>query len=200
MSAELIPFGKYRGQPAEVLLADTDYRDWLVAQPWFRERFVTLYQTVINYGSEPQDSAEHNEMQAAFLDDNLCLRLAAVLLKSEVLAPVSNRSFEAGGWDVWYEVRALTETQSMRGGRWVTDPEPSRWPRKIAVECKPDLGDDFPTVLRQVKRYPSELLDKACVIVRRAAFERVTWEQVAAMFAASKITLLRESDIAGDDE
>jgi hypothetical protein len=28
MTAELVPFGKHKGQPVEVLIADGDYRDW----------------------------------------------------------------------------------------------------------------------------------------------------------------------------
>jgi hypothetical protein len=37
-SGELVPFGKYKGQPVEVLMADADYRDWLMPQPWSWEQ------------------------------------------------------------------------------------------------------------------------------------------------------------------
>src|SRR5215475_10974387 len=79
MSAEIVPFGKYKDQPAEALLADRDYCEWLLGQPWFRDRWPNVYQVIVNYGTEPQDSPEHNQMQAAFLDDAWCLALAARL-------------------------------------------------------------------------------------------------------------------------
>jgi hypothetical protein len=32
VSADIVPFGKYKGQPVESLLADQDYMRWVVAQ------------------------------------------------------------------------------------------------------------------------------------------------------------------------
>ena len=34
----LVPFGKYRGQPVEVLNNDPDYVEWLRGQSWFAKR------------------------------------------------------------------------------------------------------------------------------------------------------------------
>lgn len=307
--AEIIPFGKYKGQPVEVLLADEGYRDWLMSQDWFRARFGNIYQTIINYGAEPQDTPEHNEMQAAFLDDARCFRLARMLYPNSPFdrqaisrdrkwgahgaalwqrfsehidaqhedASIVSRQFEAGGWDVtygvssaslWLEVISLppcscdecdhegdcpgsspchggsseqdhlcrhrrhaeramptkdtgywpwskSETHCDDTCPW-SDERTAHWllrdddkdafdhwfqssmPGVIRVECKPDLGDDFPTVLRQVTRYEREHGDRCCVVVRRASFERVAWEQVAAMFAASKVTLLREAQLLAE--
>lgn len=204
MANEVVPFGKYKGQPVEVLLADESYREWLMAQEWFRARYTTIYQTVINYGGEPQETPEHNEMQASFLDDERCFRLAKImyslnevfrhswsavrgdeetraLIKSQYEAPeVERRWFESGGWDVVYRLNWLP------------------WGEDIRVELKPELGDDFPAVLRQVKnhRHNKDYRGRECVVIRRASFEKVTWEQVAAMFAASGITLLREAQIS----
>jgi uncharacterized protein (DUF3820 family) len=31
--ANIVPFGKYRGQPVEVMLADQDYLRWVKSQP-----------------------------------------------------------------------------------------------------------------------------------------------------------------------
>jgi hypothetical protein len=36
--ADVVNFGKYRGQPIEILASDRGYCDWLMAQPWFRDR------------------------------------------------------------------------------------------------------------------------------------------------------------------
>ena len=74
-----VPFGKYEGQPVEVLMSDQRYCQWLAAQTWFPARYPTLHQTIINFGGAPQDSPEHNQMQAAFLHPDRRLRLARVV-------------------------------------------------------------------------------------------------------------------------
>lgn len=312
---EVVPFGKYKGQAVEVLLADDGYRDWLMSQDWFRARFGTIYQTIINYGGQPQDSPEHNEMQASFLNDAQCFRLARLLYPSKTFdradagraaarsrwwtrwsqtvdtlrehlrldyeeAWICNRQFEAEGWDVVYgvdpgyinyEVISLpkclcnsecdhgdcTPGSQCRGGEgtrfnycrhrrheerftpdfewwskaesneirrrlgtitWSHCREACPWhyatqflldedqrsfePAKsgmIRIECKPDLGDDFPTVLRQVTRYPRSPSDRCCVIARRHGFEKVNWEQVTAIFRASSVILLQESQLLGGE-
>ena len=301
MTGEMVPFGKYKGQPVEIMAADADYCEWLTAQSWFRERYGNVYNTIINYGAEPQDSPEHNEMQARFLDDEWCFQLADLLrprrkgtygvgaarkvlnadphyqafrgcCELEIGEPgIEPRRFEDKGWDVVYGIDpagitthkerlvpplpactcecdhtgCVAEAQCQGGsgycwhisGRheeknrgidsqghcsrdcyWAFDgpltAEQRRWLKeashyyapffddRIRVELKPDLGDDYPTVLRQVTGYVNERGDKRCVVARRYAFERVTWEQVKKIFAASNITLLAESEIeaAGDPE
>jgi hypothetical protein len=72
----VVPFGKYKGQPVEALIADADYLNWLKEQAWFRERYATIYQLVINYGAEPTETPDHNALQVLFLDDGFCLGLA----------------------------------------------------------------------------------------------------------------------------
>ena len=297
-NAEIVPFGKYKGQPVELLIADSDYCEWLTGQPWFRDRFRDVYNLVINYGAEPQDSPEHNQMQAAFLDDQWCFALADVLSPGRKhnygvtaarkllernstyqkfwecmeltthLAGTYNRRFEDHGWDVVFGIDpALIEAERKRlvpplpsctcrcdhssclpgarcnngstwcrhercadrkrgidasshcteGCYWKDDRQLTYDEREwlkagyhqfqppyaglILVELKPDLGDDYPAVLRQVNAFPNESPNnKRCVIVRRYAFEHVTWDQVRQIFAASSIAVLTESEIAAELE
>lgn len=213
MTSEVVPFGKYKGQPVEVLAADTEYCEWLTAQPWFKARYLNVYNTVINYGAEPQDSPEHNQMQARFLDDDWCLALADRLTPERPDGPeeILNRRFETGGWDVAFSVYGppgYNEYVPNSISRYRRKPCPhgAECARCVQqchldahVECKPDLGDDYPAVLRQVQRYISSerfgFSGTSCVLVRRHAFEAVTWEQVQKIFAASGIKLLTEDDI-----
>src|SRR6266702_1847298 len=294
---EIVPFGKYKGQPAELLLADTDYCEWLTAQPWFRDRFRNVYNLIINHGGERQDSPEHNQMHAAFLDDQWCFALADLLrpgmkhaystaaarklldhspryqkfqecveLETHT-AGICDRLFEDHGWDVVFGIDpAAIETHRIRlvpplppctcrcdhsdchseakchdggmlwcrhadcakdkrnidaashctkGCYWKDDRQLTyderTWLKNIdnwfqpvyagtvLAELKPDLGDDYPAVLRQVNGYPHDgRHSKRCVVVRRYAFEHVTWDQVQRIFAASGITLLIESEIAAE--
>lgn len=80
--------------------------------------------------------------------------------------------------------------------------------RFLSVELKPSIGDDFPQVLRQVKRYMyDEVGDYGrkrkvarkgtfVVLVRRVAFSTVTLDQVKAMFRAEGIRLVLESELS----
>jgi hypothetical protein len=61
-SGRIIPFGKYKGQPFEILREDVGYRDWLMAQDWFRERHAQLFTLIINNFAAPAETPEHNAM------------------------------------------------------------------------------------------------------------------------------------------
>jgi len=67
---QLVPFGKYKGQPIEVLAADQDYCKWLVAQDWFRSRFGPIHTIIVNNFTKPDETPEHNALQALFTDED----------------------------------------------------------------------------------------------------------------------------------
>ena len=72
---KIIPVGKYKGQPIEILRSDPQYCEWLVSQNWFRDKFSPTYQLIINNFGEPAETPEHNSLQAMFLDRNICINL-----------------------------------------------------------------------------------------------------------------------------
>lgn len=82
MSAELITFGKYKGQPVEVLANDKKYTDWLMAQEWFRTGHVQLYNVIVNNFCEPSDTPEHNRMQADFMKADVKEKVLRQLFKA----------------------------------------------------------------------------------------------------------------------
>jgi hypothetical protein len=292
-------------------MADADYCAWLVGQPWFKSRFGNVYNVVVQYGTDTFDTPEHNGMQAAFLDDDACWRLAKQVLPETMLAAydadrvralastatpaaihryigarihsaaVAERQFEVDGWDVvyrltpsiaeillkeareipecvcdcqhndcpehakcqggeesyacehrscanrapidlegfssgrvseqsyahcspacpWHDQRVWQWIRQLGGGnehgyRYVDEfVEDRLGHRSVYVECKPDLGDDYPGVLRQVARYPVRPSRVRVVLVRRFASEAVSWEQAVKIFAASEVELVRESDV-----
>jgi hypothetical protein len=79
--SEIVPFGKYKGQPIESMAEDRQYVEWLTTQPWFRQQHRTLYTIVINNFCQPSETPEHNAMQALFLEPDYRKRflMAAVL-------------------------------------------------------------------------------------------------------------------------
>lgn len=40
--SSIVPFGKYKGQSVEAMIADGSYCEWLLAQPWFSTTSVPL--------------------------------------------------------------------------------------------------------------------------------------------------------------
>ena len=79
-STRLVPFGKYKGQPVEVMQMDTGYCEWLSTQDWFRERYANVYQQVIiNNFTEASETPEHNKLQMLFLDKEFYKKIESAL-------------------------------------------------------------------------------------------------------------------------
>lgn len=125
----IVPFGKYKGRPVTDLISDRSYTDWLAAQPWFRERYSNIYNVIITGTAlPPQDTPEHNKMQARFLNHDVCLNLLSqwmtgvqkhrenwikkhtdkltgrqlenIGLETPGVSWISHIEFEADGWDI----------------------------------------------------------------------------------------------------
>jgi hypothetical protein len=71
----IVPFGKYKGQPIEILAKDPNYCEWFLSQDNIKKQYPAFCQIVINNFCEPSDTPEHNTLQSRFLDDNFCLAL-----------------------------------------------------------------------------------------------------------------------------
>lgn len=84
MTNDLIPFGKYKGQPVEVLQSDPQYMDWLMGQNWFSERYKNIYTVVINNFAEASETPEHNAMQVKFLEGEWRMKFALCLLAKKI--------------------------------------------------------------------------------------------------------------------
>lgn len=64
---EIVPFGKYKGQPIDALAQDKEYCEWLRGQDWFRTRYTSIHTLIINNFGAPAETPEHNALQAMFL-------------------------------------------------------------------------------------------------------------------------------------
>lgn len=93
-SLGVVPFGKYRGQPIEVLANDRAYCDWLMGQGWFRERFGGIHTLIVNNFAAPTETPEHNALQARFLNPDWCERFAMLLGIRATLDRMKNRLIE----------------------------------------------------------------------------------------------------------
>lgn len=173
MTKQIVPFGKYKDQPIEVLAADRPYLDWMLAQSWFKDRYPELFTIVINNFQEPADTPEHNAMHMKFLDDNYVFDLLAPIVGFDS-GTVLKKRFECDGWDVFVilsnhiqaaideisrkEIELNIEYKScdycVRREEILCELD-KLWSgiktAGIYVELKPTISDDFPAVMRQMK-------------------------------------------------
>lgn len=213
----VLPFGKYKGKTIEeVQLQDANYLEWLCAQAWFRDKFIVLHQTIINQGAQPEDTPEHNALQVLFLDNRFCLAVAEASgwkgieifeanraeeltarygadqswidkrlqsAKNAVYSPIVTRKhFEALGVDVCFRVVS----------------EPLLW-ADFNIEIKPLVSDDYPSVLRQIRRrfgtsgVPSS---NEILLLERFDARGATRQQFVDIFKASDISVVFLADVA----
>jgi hypothetical protein len=208
-SDAVIPFGKYRGQPLEVLAADRQYADWLMAQPWFRDRYSGIYTVIINNFAAPSDTPEHNALQIRFLERDFCLRVHNVAFPNSVRESaeweikeygekinlsehqteslrlarkyLADGEFLARECRVSFESRGADVSIKIEGGFYYSD---------ILVEIKPTIGDEFPTVLRQMKRSEANVL-----LCGEYVGVGVSREQLRALFENERIKTVFLSDL-----
>lgn len=181
---EVIQFGKYKGQPLEVLRNDKQYTDWLMGQDWFRERFSNAYTLIVNNFGAPAETPEHNSMQALFLDDDLCRNFICMVNskrtnKSErfndtKLMEVCERTFENQGADVVFSVYVKLENEVY--GQSL----------KARIELKPQMGDDYPAVLRQIQANHCRY-----VVYKKYTGTGVTENQMKSIFCANNALAIR---------
>lgn len=143
---EVIPFGKHKGTPIDVLKeTDPKYLEWLSEQDWFRQKYANFYQVIVNNGGEPAETPEHNALQLKFLELDF-KRAAWLMISGECEVPEQiHAEYEQDGIDV---LLAADE-------------------RHIAIELKPIMGDDYPAVVRQIRGYKT--------IIKRRYGDHMPW-------------------------
>lgn len=74
----LIPFGKYRNQPFETLLTDSDYAIWLLnsMKAKLEHQYPALLAFLLGRYGVPDCTPEHNKLQNRFLDRTFALQFA----------------------------------------------------------------------------------------------------------------------------
>lgn len=181
MTDAIMPFGKYKDRPITDALADGKYVQWLVCQPWFRDRYESLY-VVITQGAQDSDTPtpEHNALQARFVDAHYRTRVWAVLLKVDalqvplgfpdwtaalaaydaLLRPALTRDIDWASYDEHKRTSALVRTQAVlqtgvgaefESGGWDVVLDPIG-ASPFVLELKPSIGDEYPSVVRTVQK------------------------------------------------
>jgi len=214
--SDMIPFGKYKGQPIEVLENDPQYADWLAQQPWAKERYPQIVNIIINKFGENEETPDHNVMQAKFMDKRYCTMLAELLgafdpigddkLESSVarlkaskltctmdeitsLADlVGDVHFEVNAIDVAFRVNPVGVVYLHT--RQYQDVLDVTQGMIVKAELKPVIGDDYPAVLRQMRSNGSSVL-----LYTTYAGQGVDESTFKRLFETQKIRAVAEHEI-----
>lgn len=206
MSNDIIPFGKYKGQSLDFIAQrDPQYLQWLIKQDWMQEK--PIYQVIINqFSSTDEETPEHNRLQAKFLKKGNCLLLANHLLNITA-EQIEDMKFEYGSWDVtffagtpytyWKEKYGFSRVAE----DWAGDKEElTGWKgSRFWIECKPTIGDEYPSVLRTLQQRMKLLgqYDDSFIILycERFTASSITEEELKAMFDLSRIKVVFSQEI-----
>lgn len=246
---DLVPFGKYKGEPIEVLSEDAEYTEWLLAQSWFKDRYSGIYTIVINNFKQPEDSPEHNAMHVKFLSDDYVLALlGSIDSKNNEEFEIIDRKFEFKGWDAYVELENISsdviysrkyelqayfarllglvprqmppikeddeaayycprdiDISALEGSDGFSKLEAVKLEldkliktqtyKKICLEIKPVVSDDFPAILRQIKGYlnghsPRDVEGYFVLLVGEYKGVGATQEQFVAFMENEGITVI----------
>lgn len=255
---EIVPFGKYKGQPVEVLANDRGYCDWLMSQGEFMDRFPQVKTLIVNNFKEPEDTPDHNRLQGLFLDESFCRSFAERLLsidnssrqkeyrevfpkikskaldrlaearehieyESDISAKISaadavisedwpnteinNLAFERNGVDVSFIYNNFYKTTYFEGfsvyhcsyetNVLAHNTSPScvgsdlrDYNISLRIEVKPSVGDDFPSIMRQMKSNECNTL-----FYTEYTGQGLTEEQMRKMMKIENIDTIRLDEI-----
>jgi hypothetical protein len=188
--SDIVPFGKYKGQPVDVLANDKQYCEWLMSQGDFIDRYSNIKTLIINNFKEPEDTPEHNKIQGLFLNDEICLKVSVLFAKilpdqdwfnqklksardfidreqhnkndkleiKSSYRVIIEKKFEFEGADVSFIVKCFIDIHrpSDYPHDWVSTVIDRSFRAKI--ELKPSVGDDYPSILRQMKANSCNIL------------------------------------------
>lgn len=201
---KIVPFGKYKGQPIEVLASDRGYADWLMGQAWFRERFGAIHTIIVNNFQEASETPEHNALQALFLDDDFCRRffVASRPHWADRIYGVDGEpngslevAFERDGVDV--QIRFYLRDKEKTGDTYHVCSETAH------IEIKPTVSDDYPAVLRQIRSSIRESNRFGSMGIHNYLFletytgRGATRDQFEKIFASADIRVVFRSDVQG---
>lgn len=183
MTYDIVPIGKYKGQPLERLMADQPYSEWLLAQAWFLDKYADLAQLLrLGRLNEPQDTPEHNAMIAGLIDQRDAMEW--------LYAKVTGRDCKSlYAWDMHQELEP-------KGGDLLVS-----FGDYLLIEAKPLIGDDFPAVIRQIKAGTATCEVRGfrrpfgVVVARKVEPTNLTLEQVRRQFQLAHVHLVLESEL-----
>jgi hypothetical protein len=188
MTDTLVPFGKYKGQPIDVLREDKSYCDWLAGQDWFRDRYTTIHTLIVNNFREPSETPEHNALQARFLDNDWLERFITARVSQNQLRRIVRALYDtplAHYGEMLGSCRTQLANQQQRDlvAEWET--ETTRRRDDIAYQAQHPLPyvDNRPEIAKRRAELTQRLATRTDHLAQQTAERAQRLEQLQAVIA-----------------
>ncbi len=202
MSESIVPFGKYKGKPVEVLISDEKYLEWCEQQPALVTRYKSVFEAIKNLIGTSDFTPEHNQLQARFLEDEDLLKKIFTKVTQLFSWPngfeaakftytklVFEPTFNHVSFDLAICFNIHSETIFSDGTAYKNSHNAA-----IFMELKPVIGDDYPKILRKASLARKNNLDLVCVYTDFYNGS-VNIETVRKMFLSNNIVFLIGADL-----
>ena len=139
----IVPFGKFKGKTYIELESDTKYCKWLLTQPWFASKFPDVERFLIGKGLQSQKHNTHNIIQSWFSDDEMLMKLV-----KDVLSGIDSEKFTVTKMFEHMcgaDIVICVQVPFVLAGNPIGSHK-----YHILVEIKPNIGNDYPDILRQM--------------------------------------------------
>jgi hypothetical protein len=104
----IVPFGKYKGQPVEILASDPQYVEWLLSQSSIKIKYPDIINVIINNFQVPSETPEHNALQVKFLNESYRIKFAAYV------SNISKQHFDRTGLSIKNTIEKQEKTIKKR--------------------------------------------------------------------------------------
>lgn len=149
---QTMPIGKYRGKSVLEAVQDRNYIEWLLQQPWFKERHPKVHiniTSIINNSGMISDvkTPEHNKLQAMFLEDEEDV-LKKLIKSYDWTVPCNNLKRERlKAVSVLSWLKSIDLTQSTEKDGYFTKEAREKAPRLLSELIKKYQNLDSGTVI-----------------------------------------------------
>ena len=250
MKNEVMPIGKYKGMTIdEVYSVDPKYFEWLSTQDWFKEKYDSTYNLIINIFNPEKNECtpEHNKLQFLFLNDNIKIDIAKRFFNLKTydlkiykkdwekilpnFIPVPRLMFrevcfEECGFDVCfmaipvfkkisfeeiqnlfnYPIQLSEFNFQLIGEKYLNivikdnniefNTYMDEHGLKFYIEIKPTISDDFPNILRQIKKNRNihkkyKHNDRIILAYNNFSVSNLSFEEVKTFFLNENIYLYK---------
>ena len=191
---KLISFGKYKGQPFEIVLQDEAYCRWLNDQSQFSVKRPELHKLIQERYFLKEETPVHNAMQLKWLDPNVLIKIFPVISSRRDKLNQLGLGFPKSVFEN-LQTDAISDIMPEGSGCWDVQFVINK-DFNCYVELKPQLGDDYPSVLRKMMSQRQRGTRNFYFLVAESfASEAADKEALIKYFALQKFFVVLEEEL-----
>jgi len=179
MADEIVPFGKYKGQPLALLAHDQAYCEWLLGQHWFVQRYANIHTLIVNHFGEPAETPDHNRLQLRFLDLDFLSRCSHAILavvepatvtEKTIFLPFALPRFEVMGADVVWRLPERGQWEVIRAEQTIRTALGRAYDKDIS-DLQARRGNHIETVIQHEQGRWEEINARFTDVRRQCAWQ-----------------------------